>query len=78
MNIEKIEDAIKNHSPRPKGIKVGTELYKEMVSKNKIKWKRGYIKGVIDTETDYPIFDENIFVHVDPYLDDYDFELPHK
>ena len=41
-------------------------------------WTRGFIQGVIDSELDFPVLDNRIFVHVSPELDDYGYELPEK
>ena len=71
-----LDQAIANHSFRPKGIKVGTELWKALSKAGRIKWKRGYIEGITDSGIDFPVLDENIFVHVDPDLQDGSYVLP--
>jgi hypothetical protein len=47
-----------------------------LVKAGRISWKRGYLEGVIDSGIDFPVLDENIFVHVAPELDDFQYELP--
>lgn len=76
MPVSVLDQSIASHPFRPKGIKVGTELWKSLVATGRLKWKRGYLEGVIDSGIDFPILDENIFVHVAPELNDYAFELP--
>lgn len=76
MPVKTLQDAISEHTFRPKGIKVSPDLWKELSANGKIKWKRGYFKGVIDSEIDLPWFDEDIFVHTDPDLESFDFTLP--
>ncbi|MEZ5542901.1 MAG: hypothetical protein R3F42_12800 [Pseudomonadota bacterium] len=71
-----LDQAISNHPFRPKGIKVGTELWKALNETGRIKWKHGYIEGIADSGIDFPVLDENIFVHVDPDLRDWDYVLP--
>lgn len=74
--LETLDQAISGHSFRPTGIKVGTELWKALNEKGRIKWKRGYIEGIADSGIDFPVLDENIFVHVDPDLRDWGYVLP--
>ena len=76
MPITIMDHAIAEHSFRPKGIKVGTELWKSLVAENRIEWKRGYLEGAIDSEIDFPVLDQDIFVHVAPELDEDSFQLP--
>lgn|GEM_PF-1723008 len=74
--VETLGETIANHPFRPKGIKVGTELWKALNETGRIKWKRGYIEGIADSGIDFPVLDENIFVHVDPDLRGWDYDLP--
>lgn len=76
MPVDLLDQAIQDHSFRPKGIKVGSELWRTLVAAGRIKWKRGYLEGVMDSGIDFPVLDEDIFVHVAPELDDDDFLLP--
>jgi hypothetical protein len=76
MPISVLDQAIASHSFRPKGIKVGSELWKQLVAAGRIKWVRGYIEGVTDSGIDFPALDGNIFVHVSPELGDLQYELP--
>lgn len=76
MPISVLDRAIASHPFRPKGIEVGPELWKQLVSAGRIKWVRGYIEGVSDSGVDFPALDGNVFVHVAPELDDLQYELP--
>jgi len=76
MPVSVLDQAIASHPFCPKGIKVGSELWKSLVAAGRIKWKRGYLEGVIDSGIDFPVLDEKIFVHVAPELDDFTYELP--
>ena len=76
MPVTVLDQAIASHPFRPKGIKVGSGLWKNLVAAGRIKWKREYLEGVIDSGIDFPVLDENIFVHVSPELDDFAYELP--
>ncbi len=76
MLLNVLDQAIASHHFCPKGIKVGTELWRILVTENRIKWKRGYLEGVIDSGIDFPVLDEKIFVHVAPELDASAYELP--
>ena len=76
MPVTVLDQEIASHPFRPKGIKVGSGLWKNLVAAGRIKWKREYLEGVIDSGIDFPVLDENIFVHVSPELDDFAYELP--
>lgn len=76
MSINALDQAITSHPFRPKGIKVGFDLWKNLTNAGRIKWKRGYIEGVIDSKIDFPVLNEEIFVHVAPELENLEFELP--
>ncbi|MFN4327650.1 MAG: hypothetical protein ACK4FF_02135 [Limnobacter sp.] len=71
-----LDQAIAAHPFYPKAIKVGSQLWKDLAAAGRIKWKRGYIEGVIDSKVDFPTLDERIFLHVSPELDDLSYELP--
>ena len=71
-----LDEALSAHPFRPKGIKAGSELWKALNQAGRIKWRRGYIEGVLDSGIDIPVLDEDIFVHVDPELDDWSYDLP--
>ena len=75
-SISVLDQAIDGHSFRPKGIKVGRDLWRALTAANRIKWKPGYLEGVVDSQIDFPILDEDIFVHVSPELDGYGYDLP--
>jgi len=78
--IKNLDKAISNSKSKPKGIKVGVDLWKELNANGRIKWKRGVLvfknDPQIDSELDFPMINEDIFVHVAPELDDLSYELP--
>lgn len=76
MTVNTLETAIANHSFRPAGIKVSADLWKELNHQRKITWVRGHLEGVIDSGINFPVLQGDIFVHVDPELDDFDYRLP--
>ncbi len=76
MPTQVFDDALSNHSFRPKGIKVSADLWCELNRKGRIKWKRGYLEGVIDSGIDLPVLDDDIFIHLDPDLDNFYFTFP--
>lgn len=76
MPISILDNAITNHTFRPKGIKVGIELWKALKAAERIEWKRGYIEGAIESGIDFPVIDGDIFVHVDPELRDFGYQFP--
>ena len=78
MPVSTLDQAIASHSFQPKGIKVSPDLWRELVSAGRITWKRGYLEGAIDSGIDFPVLDNSIFVHVDPELEDYGYQLPPK
>ena len=75
--VSVLDQAIASH-PCLKGIKIGSGLWKSLVAADRIKWKRGYLEGVIDWGIDFPVLDEKIFVHVAPELDDFAYKLPNE
>lgn len=74
--LETLDKAISGQQNRPKAIKVGIELWKELIKERRIIYRRGYIEGVIDSGIDLPTLDQEIFVHIDPALGDYSFDFP--
>lgn len=76
MTVSILDQAIASHPFCPKGIKVGSELWKDLVMAGRIEWKRVYLEGVIDSEIDFPVLNAKIFVHVAPELNDLAYELP--
>lgn len=72
----RVDEALNAHPFRPKGIKVGSEVWKALNADGRITWKRGYLEGAIDSEIDFPVLDEDIFVRIDPELDDLEVSLP--
>lgn len=76
MTVSILDQAIASHPFFPKGIKVSSELWKNLVTAERIKWKRGHLEGVIDSGIDFPVLNEKIFVHVAPELNDLAYELP--
>ena len=76
MPISILDQAIASHPFSPKGIKVDLELWKQLVASERIEWKHGYLEGIIDSGIDLPVINGKIFVHVDPDLGDFSFQLP--
>lgn len=76
MPLTILHQAIAAHSFRPKGINVSPDLWKALVAAGRIRWKRGFLESIIDSGIDFPVLDEDIFVHVAPELDNFMFELP--
>ena len=65
------------HTNRPSSNRAkSADLWKKLVAANRIEWTRGYLEGVIDAEIDFPVLDNDIFVHVAPELSPNTFELP--
>lgn len=62
----------------PKGVKVGVELYKELVKLGRVKQKFAFLEGIIDIGLELPFLDEEIHIYVDPLIDDWDFKMPTK
>ncbi|MCY1224067.1 hypothetical protein [Achromobacter veterisilvae] len=75
-SITVLDQAIAEHKFRPKGIKIGQDLWSALNAADRIKWKRGYLEGMVDSHIDFPVLDENIFVHVSPELDGHGYDLP--
>ncbi len=76
MPVNVLDQAISSSAIPPKGIKVGTELWKKLNGAGRITWKRGYLEGVVDSGIDFPVLNGNIFVHVAPELNDMGYDLP--
>jgi hypothetical protein len=72
------DDALCSHSFRPTGIKVSTDLWRELNRQGRIKWQRGFLEGIIDSGIDLPVLGDDIFIHLDPDLDNFDFTFPSK
>ncbi len=78
MALEDLDKAIERLAFRPKGIKVGRELFKEL-------YKSGRLTENVDMFCGMPpgvrgwFLDSDIYVLYDPYyLGDLEFELPSK
>lgn len=76
MPIESLKQAINSHPFRPAGIKVSSDLWRELCKSGEITRARGYIEGVIDSEIDFPVFEQNIFIEIDFELEGFDYILP--
>ena len=81
-SVEYLDKAIAELGFEPKGIKVGNDLWKELKMAGRIEWKKGVLKfkddPEIDSETEFPMINGCVFVHVAPELDSYSYELPKK
>lgn len=73
MSVAKLDQAIKNHPFRPKGIKVGDQLYKSLFSLGIIKKTQIETMGITLNES---MLDGEIWITVDESLPGNDFELP--
>jgi hypothetical protein len=80
MSIQTLKTAVAQRKKRPAGIKVSPDFWKVLVDAGEVKWKRAFIEGILDSGYDMPVFEENIFVHVEPELmvSGREFELPQK
>ncbi len=76
MSIQSLEQALNESPAKPKGIKVGSSLWMQLLTNGRIALARGYIEGVLDSGIDLPVINENIFVQVDPQLPPDEFRLP--
>lgn len=74
--ITKLDTAIKNHSFRPKGVKVSHELYSALSDANRIEMKKAMIWGILDTGFELPFINDDIWLIADLSLSDDEFELP--
>jgi hypothetical protein len=76
--IEALDQAIASHPFRPKGIRVGIELFKSLKSAGRIKSQSMYFEGVIASGETRPVLDDDIFVVMDSGLGDCEYRLPEK
>jgi len=76
--VEALDQAILNHPSQPKGVNVGLELWAALVAAERIDWKRGHILGIIETEIEIPVLNNNIFIHPAPDLRQHEYELPNE
>ncbi|MGZ5576050.1 MAG: hypothetical protein ACXWEV_04160 [Methylobacter sp.] len=82
MVIKMLDDAINAHSFPPKEVRMGLMLWKELDKKGRITWRRGVIQtkpGLIcESEFEFPFLNGDIFVHIDPRLELFEYQLPRK
>lgn len=76
MLIQDLNQAIEVYPAKLQGIKVGTRLWVQLVESNRITWVRGFLEGILDSGIDLPVLDNEIFVHVEPSLQEDAFEIP--
>ena len=78
--ISDLDKAIGESEIRPKGIKVSVDLWNELNAIGRIEWKRGVLTfkdtPQIDSEIDFPMINEDIFIHVAPELNGCSYDLP--
>lgn len=78
MNTQKFRDAVLSARQRPKGVKVSSDLFRQLQSEGAISTKSFTLWG-LPTDAfkfDLPAFDNDIYVHEDPTLDGDEFRLP--
>lgn len=82
MPITMLDDAIDAHAFRPKEVRMGLMLWKELEKGGRIEWKQGVIQpnpGLsYESEFESPFLNGDIFIHIDPRLGLFDYELPYK
>lgn len=79
MNVQIVsafDSAIQKLRFPPKGVKVGVELYKELVALGRVKQKAALLAGVIDIGLELPFLDGKIHIYADPFIGDWSFEMP--
>ena len=76
--VEALDQAILNHPSWPRGVKVGPELWAALVAAERIDWKPAYILGIIETEIEIPVLNNNIFIHPSLDLSEHGYELPNE
>lgn len=74
--ISSFDSAVGNLGFRPKGVKVGQELYRQLKEYGRVEKKRALLGGVLDMGMELPFLDGDIHVHIGPELDDWDYEMP--
>ncbi len=74
--VSQFDNAIKALGFKPKGVKVGYELYKLLKSSDRVEQKKALLGGVLDIGLKLPYLDGDIHVHIDPDLDDWGYEMP--
>ncbi|MBL4791312.1 MAG: hypothetical protein JKY60_20460 [Kordiimonadaceae bacterium] len=74
--ITKLDNAIKRHRFKPKGVKVSHELFSALSKADRIEMKRTHIWGVIDMGFDLPFINGDTYLIADMSLNDDEFELP--
>jgi len=78
MSTKEFRDAVANAKPRPKGVKVSSNLYRELEAEDAISIEPFTLWG-LQTETfrfDLPAYERDIYVHVEPSFNDHEFQLP--
>ena len=78
MSIEKLDEALKGMTPRPKAIQVGIDLGKDLENHGRIKRKSVTIQeyNKIYDPIKLPFLDEDIFIEVCPWLGPCEYALP--
>jgi hypothetical protein len=75
MTIADVDAALSEQLIKPKGIKVGVELFQALKQAGRITMKPG-IFGSVDCGLDFPVMNENIFVWPDVDMGQNDFMMP--
>lgn len=76
LAIDSFDSAIRALGFKPKGVAVGWDLYQKLKRAGRVEQKRALLGGALDIGLDLPCLDGDIFVHIDPDLDDWGYEMP--
>lgn len=82
MVLSTLDDAINTLSFPPQEVRMGLMLWKELEKNGRIEWRPGVIQtepgssGV--SEFEFPFLNGDILVHIDPRLELFGYQLPHK
>ena len=78
MLVEEFKSKVAGARVRPKGVKVGNHMWKELKKAGLIKMKNVALSGILDLGLSLPYYDEDIYVICDPEfeLSGKNYELP--
>jgi hypothetical protein len=76
----RLDTAINTHPFSLKEVRMGLMLWKALEKNGRIEWKPGVIQtepGLIcESEFEFPFLNGDIFIHIDPILGLFDYQLP--
>jgi hypothetical protein len=85
MVLSMLDDAINMLPFLPKEVRIGLMLWKELEKDGRIEWRRAVIqtiqtkpKLIFESEFEFPFLNKSILVHIDPRLEPFEYQLPHK